>query len=157
MDGPENVQLTRLQAEIQILRGAIQLLTNSTQLRAADAVAITVMVQTLAGMTILALLRNEPLVFVLRELYKAHRDKPKVTALYRERLLSAFESLLLPISNNAYSLTNRARTASIASGLSVIRSARVRPKGKSPAECFRNQRFEMFGYTMAQRRPRHHM
>ena len=132
MDGPENEQLVRLQAEVQILRGAIQLLTKSTQLRAADAAAITVMVQTPARMTMLAPLCNEPLVFVPRELYKAHRDKPKVTALYRERFQSAFESLLRPISSNAYSLTNRAQTASIVSGLSVIRSARVRPQRQKP-------------------------
>lgn len=123
MDGPENEQLARLQAEVKILRGAIQLLTKSTQLRAADAAANTVMVQTLDGMTMLAPLRNEPLAFVLHEQYKAHRDKPKVTALYLERFQSAFESFLAPISSSAYSLTNRARTTSVASGLSVIRSA----------------------------------
>jgi hypothetical protein len=31
---------------------------------------------------------------MLREMYKMHRDKPKVTALYREHFDNAFRSLL---------------------------------------------------------------
>jgi len=96
MNGPKSEQLAQLQAEVQTLREAIHLLTKSMQLRAADAEAVTVMVQALAGMTMLPPLRSEPLAFVLRELYKVHRDKPKVTALYRERFDRVFKSLLPP-------------------------------------------------------------
>lgn len=105
MDGPESEQLPRLQAEIPTRREAVQLLTRSTQLRVANAAAIHG--ATRAGLTVLALLCNEPRVFGLRELYAVHRDKPGLTTLYRKGFQSASESFLSSFSCSAYSLSSR--------------------------------------------------
>ncbi|HGL6720952.1 hypothetical protein NTJ56_13735 [Burkholderia contaminans] len=94
MNEPENDQLAQLHAEVQKLRAELQSITKSMQLRDADTAAVTAIMQAMANMTLLAPQISEPFSLVLREVYKVHRDKPKVTALYREHFDNAFKSLL---------------------------------------------------------------
>ncbi|WP_257835033.1 hypothetical protein [Burkholderia glumae] len=94
MDTPENEQLAELQAEVRRLRTEMQSLTKSIQLRDADTAAVTAIMQSMANLTLLAPQITEPFTQVLREVYKIHRDKPNVTALYREHFDNAFKSLL---------------------------------------------------------------
>ncbi|WP_186085840.1 hypothetical protein [Burkholderia gladioli] len=94
MNQPDNDNQPQLQAEVMRLRADIQSLIKGIQLRDADTAAITVIVQAMANMTLLAPQIADPLSKVLRETYKIHQNKPNVTALYREHFDNAFRSLL---------------------------------------------------------------